>query len=197
MAEKLVALGLPDWRTAYACALNTLYQLDAEHLQRVAPLANLLTSRKSLSICIHVRAGDEYLRNASAAQADLAEVLLWTESYFDCAQEIERQHLQRGQAPVWYLASDNGALRDAMRHHFPDKLVRSVWRNAMVQGCVWATTPIAVPDAATLFLISSPINHACDSVYSPPARTLNHERWLRLVADILPSTPTPGLQPCA
>ena len=98
---KLRRLGLPDWRSAFGCALNLLFQMRPDHVQQVAPLANVLTSNHSLSICIHFRAGDQYLQNRTRAAEELERVLQAAEPYFACAAEVECRHLGPGQQPVW------------------------------------------------------------------------------------------------
>ena len=99
--EKLQRMGLPDFRAAYSCAANFLFHLLPQHRAAIAPLANVLTSNRSLSICIHFRAGDQYLQNRTRMEAELQRVIEASEVYMDCAAEVERVHLAPGQEPVW------------------------------------------------------------------------------------------------
>lgn len=128
MKEQLQRLGLPDWHTAYGCAINFMYVLKPRLVQEIAPTAEELVSEDTLSICMQIRTVDAQFEKGILGELEQRNSSVTTkyagllEKYVQCANEVEQQHAG-GRRPVWYVASDIEGVRSEIQARYPDKVV--------------------------------------------------------------------------
>eukprot|EP00898_Chlorokybus_atmophyticus_P000983 jgi/Chlat1/1886/Chrsp145S02206 len=141
---RLQAMGLhPD--TAFGCLLHFIMRPSSTVHSLFARYSQVLDDPTVFSVGIHIRTGDSsFQKNANLTVLDHDEYGTQFQEYFETAQVLADYHAQPGQRVVWYVMSDNKALKDDARRRYTSRMLttdieaahidREIWEKAAREG---------------------------------------------------------------